>query len=217
MGVLGLAGWFDLVPGWLGRELKPEDGLPVEDIDAAVTRMAAQGFPVPATLRALHLRLGACEPFMHGFNRFIEPAAWKLQDDLLMFLDENQGACQWTVDANEQVWMGVGTERYPELLTLNDFLAVIMPYQLAQGGWPCAADMVLPLANAAATREKIAVELRWPQIVRHNGLTIHGGDASMLWWLDPVPNQTVQHLFVSCLRQSDLDDLCSRFGFVDLG
>lgn len=39
----------------------------------------------------------------------------------------------------------------------------------------------------------------------------------MLWWLDAIPTDTAQHLFVSCLRQSDLDDLRLRFGFVALG
>lgn len=212
-----MSDWFDLVPGWLGRELTLEDGLPREEIDAAVTKIAAQGFAVPAALRELHLRLGGCKPFMRGFNRFTAPEAWEVQDGFLMFLDENQGVCQWMVDADEQVWMWVNTERYPEELTLNNFLAVVLPYQLAQGGWPCAAHMVLPLADAATERKKIAIELGWPQIVRHNGLTIHGQDASMLWWLDHAPNHTDQQLFVSCLRQSDLDDLCSRFGFVDLG
>jgi hypothetical protein len=211
-----LSDWFDLVPGWLGRQLKLEDGLPHEDVDAAVAKMAAQGFPVPAALRVVHLRLGACKPLMRGFNRFITPETWEVREGFLMFLDENQGVCQWMVDADERVWMWGNGERHAEELALNDFLAVVMPYQLAQGGWPCAADMVLPLADAVAVREEIAMELAWPELVRHNGLTIYGRDASMLWWLDPAPDHTDQHLFVSCLRQSDLDDLCSRFGFVDL-
>lgn len=216
-GVLGLSDWFNLVPGWLGRELKREDGLPSDNVDAAVTEMAARGFLVPPALCALHLRLGACRPIMHGFNRFIAPAAWEIKDGLLMFLDENQGVCQWMVDADERVWMEVNAERHPEELTLKDFLAVVVPYQLAQGGWPCAANMVLSLEEAAAARDEIAIELGWPKIVCHDGLTIYGQDASMLWWLEPASCDTDQHLFVSCLRQSDLDGLCSRFGFVDLG
>ncbi|MEW9308478.1 hypothetical protein [Labrys neptuniae] len=212
-----MSDWFDLVPGWLGRKLKPEDGAPLQDIDAAVKKIAAQGFSVPAALRALHLRLGACKPLMRGFNRFVAPSAWKVLDGHLLFLDENQDVCQWILDADSRVWMVVNEERHPEELTLGDFLAVVLPYQLAQGGWPCTADMVLPLADATAVRQKIAIELGWPEIVRHNGLTIYGKDASMLWWLDPARDDTDQHLFVSCLHQSDLDDLCSRFGFADLG
>lgn len=154
-----MSDWFDLVPGWLGRELRREDGLPPDDVDAAVTAMAAQGFSVPVSLRALHMRLGACEPLMRGFNRFIAPETWEVRDGFLSFLDENQGVCQWMIDADEQVWMRVDTEHYPEELALNDFLAVIMPYQLAQGGWPCGASMVLPLKEAMVARQKIAVEL----------------------------------------------------------
>ncbi|TIX90920.1 hypothetical protein [Rhizobium sp. P44RR-XXIV] len=208
--------WWALVPGWLDRELTSEDGLPLEVIRAAVTRMAARGFAVPPELLKLHLSLGACRELMDSFNRFTKPEEWKVQDGFLMFLEENQGVCQWLVDASERVWMLVNEERYPEELTLNDFLAVVVPYQLAQGGWSYAADMVLPLTEAADMQERLLRELDWPLLAQHNGLTIHSQGASMLWWLDPVSGNTIQHLFMSCLRQSDLENLCVRFGFVDL-
>jgi len=209
--------WLAQVPAWLGRDLTPGDGLADRDIDAAVAKLAEQGFTVPERLHGLHRRLGACDALMNGFNRFLTPGEWRVHDGQMQFLDENQGVCQWAVDADERVWMWVNDARHPEPLTLDDFLAVVLPYQLAQGGWPCTADIVLPAADLAREREQIADELDWPRIVHHNGLTIHSRGACMLWSLDPLPHDTDAHLFVSCLYQADLDDLCECFGFEDLG
>ena len=209
--------WRTLALQWLGREPISSDGLLAQTVDAVVATLATDGFIVPPALRELHLRLGACAALMSGFNRFLSPAEWEVQDGLLMFLDENQGVCQWVVDAGEQVWMWVNGERHPENLALDDFLGVVLPYQLAQGGWPCAAHMTLPATELLAERKQIAAALGWPLIVSHNGLTIYNQGTRMLWSLDPDPNDTDASLFVSCLHQGDLDDLCERFGFVDLG
>ncbi|ARU03675.1 hypothetical protein CCO03_02320 [Comamonas serinivorans] len=208
--------WWSHVPDWLGRALQPGDGLPAAEVDAAVARLAAQGFAVPPALRQLHLRLGRCAPLMQHFNRFLAPADWQLDQGRLVFLDENQGVCVWQVDADGQVWMGVDDTVHPEALRLDDFLAVLMPYQLAQGGWPCCADTVLPAAELTDEREAIARELGWPLWVRHNGLTLNGQGAAMLWSLDPAPGDTDAHLFISCLRPDDLEALCERFGFAEL-
>ena len=65
------------------------------------------------------------------------------------------------------------------------------------------AGMVLPVAEAVDTPEWIVGELGWPLLARHSGLTIHSQGASMLWWLDPVSGNAVQHLFISRLRPSE--------------
>lgn len=209
--------WWPLVPGWLGREPTPSDGLPAEHVDAAVARMAAQGFVVPPLLRELHVRLGACAPLMRGFQRFAPPTDWVVDAGNLLFLDEAQGVCQWVLDAQGQVSMRVNDALHPESLQLAQFLGVILPYQLAQGGWPHSADLVMAPHELEADRQWVLAELGWPLLVHHNGLTIHGQGACMLWSLDALPGQDQVHLFVSCLHQNDLDALCERFDFVDLG
>ena len=216
-----------LVPGWLGRPLTAADGLPAAQVNAAVARLADQGFAVPPLLRELHLRIGNCAPLMRHFQRFERPEDWALAvaDDeglaedppVMFFLDENQSVCQWLVDAQSQIYMLLNGELHAEVLPLPQFLAVILPYQLAQGGWPCAANMVLPKNELEARRAAILDELGWPLLARHNGLTIHGAGNNMLWSLDAMPGEDQAQLFVSSLRQPDMDHLCARFGFVDLG
>ena len=228
------------VPGWLGRPLTPADGLPAAQVDAAVARLAAEGFVVPPLLRDLQLRIGNCAPLMRYFQRFEAPEDWALAvpdedededeegedeaetdegDDppVMFFLDENQSVCQWLTDASGQVYMLVNGELHAEQLALPQFLAVILPYQLAQGGWPCTADAVLPKADLEDERAAILDELGWPLLAQHNGLTIHGAGSAMLWSLDAMPGEDEVHLFFSCLNQNDLDELCERFDFVDLG
>ena len=231
-------------PGWLGRPLTPADGLPAEQVDAAVARLAREGFVVPPLLRDLQLRIGNCAPLMRYFQRFEAPEDWALAvadedeegeegeegaetdeggdealaDDppVMFFLDENQSVCQWLTDATGQVYMLVNGELHAEQLALPQFLAVILPYQLAQGGFPCSADTVLPKADLEAERAAILDQLGWPLLTQHNGLTIHGAGSAMLWSLDAMPGEDEVHLFFSCLHQHDLDELCERFDFVDL-
>ena len=228
------------VPGWLGRPLTPEDGLPAAQVDAAVARLAREGFVVPPLLRDLQLRVGNCAPLMRDFQRFEAPEDWALAvpdedededeegedeaetdegDDppVMFFLDENQSVCQWLTDATGQVYMLVNGELHAEDLALPQFLAVILPYQLAQGGWPCTADAVLPKADLEDERAAILDELGWPLLAQHNGLTIHGAGSALLWSLDAMPGEDEVHLFFSCLNQPELDELCERFDFVDLG
>ncbi len=232
------------VPGWLGRPLTPADGLPAAQVDAAVARLAREGFVVPPLLRELQLRIGNCAPLMRDFQRFEAPEDWALAvadededeedeaetdegddtdealaDDppVMFFLDENQSVCQWLTDATGQVYMLVNGELHAEQLPLPQFLAVILSYQLAQGGFPCTADTVLPKADLEDERAAILDELGWPLLAQHNGLTIHGAGSSLLWSLDAMSGEDEVHLFFSCLHLHDLDELCERFDFVNLG
>ena len=136
---------------------------------------------------------------------------------MMAFLDENQGVCQWLTDAQSQVYQRVNGALHAEPLPLPQFLAVVLPYQLAQGGWPCSAHLVLPNTALADARTAILAELGWPLLVQHNGLTIHGAGSNMLWSLSAMPGEDRAQLFVSSLAQHDLDAWCERFGFVDLG
>lgn len=78
--------------------------------------------------------------------------------------------------------MWAAGEPHSENPTLDDFLATVMPYQLVQGGCPCAADMSLPVAELAVERERIALELNWPLGVRHNGLPLFGHGICIPIW-----------------------------------
>lgn len=155
-------------------------------------------------------------PLMQGFNRFEPLSSWNTSDGKLLFLDECQSVCQWLVDAHQHVWIAVNDELHAERLELADFLGMILPYQLAQGGWPHSADIVVPADELESERSTILQELGWPLLARHNGLTMHGADSRILWSLDAAPGEDEVHLFVSCLHARDLDDLCARFDFVDL-
>ena len=203
-------------PNALGRAITPQDGCAEERISAAQTRF---GVAIPSSLRTLYQQLGECAMVMRSFQRFAPPEEWRMEGGRLMFLEENQLVCEWGVDAAGQVWMLVDDADapwHPEALNLPDFLTALLPYQLAQGGWPLCGSTVVKRAEYPAELEAIAQELDWPLIVKHNGLTIYGKGSAMLWALDPLAEADSVRLYLNALREDEFEALTEQVGFVEL-
>ena len=71
---------------------------------------------------------------MDAFQQFALPEQIVKEAGLLIFLDENQGVCQWGVDAENRMFQCQDDDRYDIKLELEPFLALMLYYQVAQGG-----------------------------------------------------------------------------------
>lgn len=172
---------------------------------------------MPAELITLHARVGSVPEFMTSFEQFAPPEAWEVIDEHLMFLSENQDVCAWGVDAQGAVWMQPAQSTFhPEEISLPDFLTVLLPYQLAQGGWALCATRSEDAAGAPGVVAEIAGALDWPLLAIHSGLTIYGGAASFAWTLNALPGQSDADVFLSSRDEAEFQLLCERFDFVEL-
>ena len=115
----------------LGRAVKAEDGLEPEIIAQAES---ALGSPIPQPLKDFYLFVGNLPLFMDAFQQFALPEQIVKEAGLLIFLDENQGVCQWGVDAENRMFQCQDDDRYDIKLELEPFLALMLYYQVAQGG-----------------------------------------------------------------------------------
>ncbi len=200
---------------WLGRPLAAGDACAVQRIDDAQARL---GVAAPEPLRALYECVGASPMLMRSFQRFLPPEDWRVEAGRLVFLEENQGVCEWGVDAQQQVWMRLdpGPQWHAEGLDLQGFLDVVLPYQLAQGGWPFAGMCTVPRGTYAAELAALARQLGWPLVTDHNGLTLYGQGACLLWALAPARDEDEAMLFLSCLHQDEFGRLLAQLDFAEL-
>ena len=202
------------LPIWMDRPLRATDQTAADRINEAENRL---GTPAPLALKALYGTAGEITMLMQSFQRFLPPEHWRLEAGKLVFLEENQGVCEWACDGNGAVWQGIdngeGIDWYAESLTLQDFLKVVLPYQLAQGGWPYTGMTSTPADQYAQTLLIQASKLTWPQITQHNGLTIYGNGTNMLWGLQPAATQKTGPIFVSCLHEPEFKKLLKLLKF----
>ncbi len=89
------------IEGWNGRSLRPEDSINADRLAEAAKRTGAV---VPPELVTTYRRAGIITALMSGFEQFHSPEGWEPADGRLVFLEENQGVCSWSVDTEDQVW-----------------------------------------------------------------------------------------------------------------
>lgn len=198
---------------WLGRPLRADDGASGQDIERGGGRL---GFPVPPELSAVHRRIGRVEELMGGFERFRAPDRWEVADDRLLFLDENQGACSWGVDREGRVWAVDDDGFRAEDLSLADFLSMVLPCQLAQGGWPHCGERTVRGSDLRPELARIASLQGWPRLADRNGLVVYGAGGHLLWALEPTPDEAAASIFLSSRDEDAFARLSADLGFEEL-
>lgn len=201
------------LPIWIGRPLRKLDGTPAERIDAAEARL---GIRIPQALRALYIVAGEVHMLMQSFQRFRTPELWQIEDGKLVFLEENQGVCKWGCDISNAVWQkidGENTDWYSESVSIETLLRIVLPYQLAQGGWSHSGMRSTSKLAYSTSLSSLSTDLGWPKIVDHNGLVICSQDAQMLWGLQPSAHATTALIFISCLHENDFKRLLKSLKF----
>jgi hypothetical protein len=191
----------------LGRPLTAQDGVMSESI---VTAERALGRSLPAPLATFYRLVGKLPQFTDAFDNFYALAELCDDEGLLMFLDENQVACSWGVDAQGRVFQCQDDDRYDEGLDLQAFLELIMQYQVATGG-NYGYDVGIPDDELAdlLTRDG------WQETVNHNQLVIHRLHGFLIWFFQDADGKVKDNLrsFSSLIAPPDV--MIQRYCLVD--
>jgi hypothetical protein len=186
----------------LGRCLTETDGINISEIE---TMENSLGLKFPLALREFHLLVGNLDMFTSSFEQFVEPY---IKDEMLVFLEENQGVCYWGLTIhnieNAMVYMCTDieakkTEWYSEEVMLTDFLTILMYYQCAQGGYECGSAVY---ESNFESKEKYLAFLTnlivdYKKVVEHNGLVIYQREGNLIWYFTDEKGNLEDTIFVS--------------------
>jgi hypothetical protein len=123
----------------IGYPLGERAGLPTALLARAERRL---GVRAPAALRAYYLVAGRDRRFNARHNRLLPPFLWAIDQNRLIFMEENQTVVRWSVStrstaSDPAVSQGINDEPiawYPEHRKCSVFLAVMLHYQAVSGG-----------------------------------------------------------------------------------
>lgn len=201
----------------LERSLQPQDGVAEAALQAASQRL---GVPLPAPLAEFHRLAGRVPMFTQAFQRLWTPQDWEVEGGKLLYAEENQGVCHWGCNAEEgdppALQQPAGERRwYPEDVPLSQFLAILMYYQCAQGGYPHSATV------AHAQRRQLLAELsaHWRKVVDHHGLVIYQQPGVLIWHFTDEAGRLDdgEPLTVAARTEERLDALAERYTLLDHG
>ena len=204
----------------LGRHLTGEDGMSISKIETVEKSL---GLELPTVLRDFYLLVGNIDAFMSSFEQFIEPY---IKGEMLVFLEENQGVCYWGVNIrdieNETVFQCTDLETdnpewHSEEITLTDFLAILMYYQCAQGGYEYGSAVD---ESDFDSKEKYLqfladVTTDYEKVVEHNGLVIYQNGEKLIWYFTDEQGNLVDPIFASARTAEDMEEL-ETHGFREL-
>lgn len=87
-----------LVPKYLDRPWRTEDGIPAEELER---RLADHDFTVPLVLREFYQAVGGCADLMEAYNYFWDPEELEVEDGYLMFLEDGEESVTWGFNADQ--------------------------------------------------------------------------------------------------------------------
>ena len=137
----------------LGYPLGKAHGMAAPILDKAADRL---GVAIPAALRDYYMVAGNECRFNRSLQRFLRPSKWFVNQQHLVFLEENQGVCFWGVSVKSRtgkdpmISQGVNHDEddaidwHKEHNKCSTFLAVLLHYQAVSGGLPYCAFCSAP-------------------------------------------------------------------------
>lgn len=178
----------------LGRTLTSQDGIKQSVLTETEQKLAQA---LPQSLTAFYLTVGQLPQFMSAFQLFALPEQLYKADDLLIFLEENQGECYWGVDSQDNVYQCEEDGRYPLNLKLADFLTLMLFYQVAQGAEYLYCSNLLDQELAPLYQEE-----GWQLVVNQDDLVIYHLNTYLIWFFKDEDGQVLDDMvyFVSLLE-----------------
>jgi len=201
----------------LGRHLTEKDGKNISEIEALEDTL---GLKLPIVLRNFYLLVGNLEMFISSFEQFVEPY---IKEEMLVFLEENQGVCSWGIKTNDienfTVYQCANIEAenpewYSEEVALIDFLTILMYYQCAQGGYEhgsCVYEKNFD-NNEKYLQFLTEITVGYEKVVEHNGLVIFKNDGKLIWHFTDKKGKLADTIFVSTRTAKDIKEL-KKYGF----
>lgn len=176
----------------LARPLVSQDGVNEVELKEAEQRLARK---LPTSLVSFYLSVGQLPQFMSAFQLFALPEQLYVKDDLLIFLEENQGACYWGVDEQQNVFQcEEDNSRYELGLTLTEFLTLMLYYQVAQGAEYTYCSNLLDQELAPLYEED-----GWQLVVKQDDLVIYQLNTYLIWFFKDEEGEVLDDMvyFVS--------------------
>ncbi len=156
----------------------PKSGIPSSVMSDEEVRL---GIPLPPALREYYEILGTFQRLNTAQDQLLSPAELIIADNVLVFLNENQGVFAWGVrvcdlaEADPLVWQSADTEWFEAGgVALSDFLRDMIYLQTSGGGFDYLGiheeeDEVMP-----------EVSRTWKKVVDINGLHIWMNGSSLI-------------------------------------
>ena len=207
----------EIAENLLGRHLTEKDGMNISEIETAEKSLGTQ---LPSALRDFHLLVGNLDMFISSFEQFVEPY---IKDEMLVFLEENQGVCYWGVNIqhseNETVFIcsdieADRTEWYSEKVSLTDFLTILMYYQCAQGGYGHGSAVYESDFDSKENYIQFLTNItaKYEKVVEHNGLVIYQNGGKLIWHFTDEEGNLADTIFASTRTAENMKEL-EIYGF----
>lgn len=182
----------------LGRPITITDGIDLTVLEDEEKRL---GLVIPSALKEFYQSVGKLPQFMSAFQLFALPEQLYLKDNLLVFLEENQGECYWAVNEQGNVLQCDEDNTSYELgFNLKSFLALMLYYQVAQGAEYSFCSNLLDQELALLYQEQ-----GWQQVVNYDDLVIYQLSNYLIWYFKDDENNVLDDLvyFVSLVEIPD--------------
>lgn len=182
----------------LGRQLTAQDGIESKILRSEEKRL---GLTIPSALKEFYQAVGKLPQFMSAFQLFALPEQLYIKDDLLVFLEENQGECYWAVNEQGNVFQCDEDTPSHELgFNLKNFLALMLYYQVAKGAEYSFCSNLLDQELAQLYQEQ-----GWQQVVNYDDLVIYQLGSYLIWYFKDDENNVLddQVYFVSLVEVPD--------------
>lgn len=207
----------------LGRPLIGNDGIKNTLIKQTEVRL---GQKLPEALKEFYTLVGNLEMFTSSFNSFMSLDELEYDDNMLIFLDENQGVCSWGVNAddteNPVVYMHVSVNNaeptwHSEKIRLDEFLKIIMYLQCSEGGYEyCCAVYEDDFENRKAYEQFLSETIiGWEKVVNHNGFVAYQKENILIWHFSDRNGKMEDILYASSLTEEGMEEM-EALGFSEL-
>lgn len=208
----------------LGRKLKKTDGINPVLLQEVEDRLLVK---IPAILQTFYTLVGNNHLLTASFQRFLKVTDLYCDNNKLVFLEENQGVCEWGIAVTDpdgdqaMVYQCpyVPTERvwYSEETTLFDFMQLNMYYQFAQGGYENVASLDTGIYDAEITTVLTKVAPTWEKVVDHRGnLVIYWDKGKLLWYFPDKEGNVSESLYLSTKTKKDMHQMVVSYDFCEL-
>lgn len=201
----------------LGRLLIDEDGFSKNEIENEEYKL---GLKLPKILKDFYLHVGKLDIFMSSYQYFLKPEDLYIEDEKLVFLEENQVVCFWGINLEEEnplVFQMQNMDQaiwYSEEVSLSEFLKIMMYYQCAEGGYEFSGKIYNMNENELTEFITSITSKNWHKVVDHNDLIIYENERKLIcYFIDEEGLSKDYPLFVSTQVEEDLIEMKKEFGF----
>lgn len=194
----------------LGRPLTPTDEIPNDILVETEQRL---GFFIPTALRVFYLMAGHAVDFTCAHDRFLAPKDWRLEDDKLIFMEENQEVViygiAWEANQNPDPPVFMTATDEPQVWhqvcqSCSEFIRVSIHWAAAFGG----ALPALGTATVAPALKEI-LDRNWTFQGQVNEMWAYGRQNQSVCFLQWGKNWRV---FVGATSKNELSLLAEEFG-----